>query len=284
MQTVGRILEGNNQNKLGLVYENIDSMPKCKVCGEPIGIKVNMVFGTRIYPRACRCKREFYKKQQVDDMNKQKQIRLKQIISNSMMNKEFSTWSLENWNHQLGNENLYKIAKEYVLKFSKMKKDNKGMLVYGKPGNGKTYFSACIANALLKISVPVICVGAIALTERISKSKRNWGEEGIFTVLNSLENADLLIIDDLGTEEDNKWTRAMIYQIIEKRNSVNLPVIITTNISIDDLKERYDYRTYSRLTSMCSFIRNTGGDIRKIQGMKKTDDFLKEIMEDKIMG
>ncbi|WP_246615174.1 hypothetical protein [Clostridium thailandense] len=67
--------------------------------------------------------------------------------------------------------------------------------------------------------IPVICVGAIALTERISQSKRTFGDDGIFTVLNALENADLLIIDDLGAEEDNKWTRAMVYQIIEKRNT-----------------------------------------------------------------
>ncbi len=284
MEAVSKILQENNQMKLGLVCKDIESIPKCKVCGEPIGIAVKMVFGTRIYPRACRCKREIHEKQQLEDKNKQKQIRLGQIIYNSMMNEKFGTWSLENWDHQLGNENLYKIAEEYILKFSKMKTDNKGMLIYGEPGNGKTYFSACIANGLLNKLIPVICVGAAVLTERINKSKRNWGEEGIFTVLNSLENADLLIIDDLGTEEDNKWTRAMIYQIIEKRNAVNLPIIITTNISIDELKERYDYRTYSRLTFMCSFIRNTGNDIRRIQGKEKTDNFLKEVMGDKIMG
>ncbi|SHI00115.1 DNA replication protein DnaC [Clostridium magnum DSM 2767] len=69
----------------------------------------------------------------------------------------------------------------------------------------------------------------------------------------------------------------MIYQIIDKRNSMNLPVIITTNITIEELKERYDDRTYSRLASMCSFIKNTGKDIRKIQGKEKTDRFIKEL-------
>lgn len=81
-----------------------------------------------------------------------------------------------------------------------MRESNQGILIYVEAGNGKTYFSASIANALLDKLVPVICVGTIALTERISQSKKNYGEEGIFTVLNALENADLLIIDDLGTE------------------------------------------------------------------------------------
>jgi len=93
----------------------------------------------------------------------------------------------------------------------------------------------------------------------------------------TLENADLLIIDNLRIEEDNKWTRAMIYQIINKRSTMNLPVIITTNITITELKERYDDRTYSRLASMCSFIKNNGEDIRKIQRKEKTDKFMKEL-------
>lgn len=284
MEPLKGVLEKSSQMELDSVCEGIYNIPKCEICGEPIGIALKLSFGTKIYPRACRCRREAYEKQQIEDKSRQKQNRLEQVISNSMMNKKFRTCTLENWNHGLGNENLYNIAKQYILRFPQMKIENKGMLIYGESGNGKTYFSACIANSLLDKLVPVICVGAIALTERIGQSKRTWGDEGIFTVLNTLENADLLIIDDLGTEEDNKWTRSMIYQIIDKRNTMNLPVIITTNITITELKERYDDRTYSRLASMCSFIKNTGKDIRKIQGKEKTDRFIKELMGDKVMG
>ncbi|WP_242957631.1 conserved phage C-terminal domain-containing protein [Clostridium cochlearium] len=255
-----------------------EEIERCKVCGEPVGILVNMVFGSRVYPRACRCRRESFRRQRIEEENREKQIRLQRVISNSLMNDSFRECTLENWDHSLGNEKLYGIAKEYVDKFPKMKRENQGILIYGEAGNGKTYFSFCIANALLNKLIPVMSVGAIGLVERISQSKRTWGEEGIFTVLNSLENADLLIIDDLGTEEDNRWTRAMMYQIIEKRNSTGLPIIITTNISINELKERYNDRTYSRLVSMCSFIRNTGRDIRKIQGKEKTERFLGDMV------
>jgi len=260
------------------VCKDINSIVKCEVCGEPTGRLVKTIFGEGVFPRVCKCKRDKLKKQQEEDENRQKQIRLDQVINNSMMNENFKTCNLKNWDHGIGNENLFRIATEYIAKFHEMKSNNYGMLVYGDCGNGKTYFSGCIANALISKLVPVVCVGVIALTERISKSKRNFGEEGIFTVLNALENADLLILDDLGTEEDNKWTRAMIYQVIEKRNSSKLPLIITTNMRIADLKERYDERTYSRLTDMCSFIRNTGGDIRKMQGKAKTEVFFKKVM------
>lgn len=281
MRQVKGILKNSSKRESDLVCKDLKIIAKCKNCGEPIGKIVNTVYGAAVYPRACKCKREKLKKQQEEDENRQKQIRLNKIIVNSMMNENFKTYNLENWNHDLGNENLFNIAKEYVAKFREMKINNHGMLIYGDPGNGKTYFSGCIANAILSKLVPVVCVGAIALTERINKTKRYWGDEGIFTVLNTLGNADLFILDDLGTEEDNKWTRAMIYQIIEKRNSSKLPLIITTNMTISDLRERYDERTFSRLTDMCSFIRNTGNDIRKIQGKAKTEIFLKKVMKEK---
>ncbi|NEZ85864.1 AAA family ATPase [Clostridium botulinum] len=258
--------------------DQIEEIPDCEICGEPTGALVKTAFGYILGPRACKCKRDKLKAMEIEEKNKEKQIRLQRVLKNSMMNNKFKTWTLENWDHDVGNQKLYRIAEEYVNSFAKRKKKNQGILLYGNPGNGKTYFSASIANELLNKLIPVICVGSIALIERISQSQRNWGNQGIFTVLNTLENADLLVIDDLGTEPDNKWTRSMIYQIIEKRNSTGLPVIITTNISIDELKERYDDRTYSRLVKMCSFIRNTGTDIRKIQGKEKTENFLEELL------
>lgn len=279
MEAVRNVLKNSKMEDLDLQCKDLDNIPICKICGEPLGKVVKMPFGTKVYPRACKCKRESFKKEQIESENREKQLSLQRIIKNSMMNDKFKTCTLKNWNHSIGNEKLFDIASGYINKFSKMKEENQGMLLYGEPGNGKTYFSACIANELLNKYIPVICVGAIALIERISQSQRTWGDEGIFTVLNSLENADLLIIDDLGTEADNKWTRAMMYQVIEKRNSTELPIIITTNIGINELKERYDDRTYSRLSAMCSFIRNTGQDIRKIQGKDKTDKFLSELFK-----
>jgi len=264
---------------LGLRYDKSYHIEKCVICGEDLKVVLMTAFGIKIYPRNCKCKRYEYKMRINKEKTKEKQIRVRRIISNSMMSKTFRSYTFKNWDHNVGNEKLFKIGRSYVKNFAYMKRENQGILIYGQPGNGKTFFSACIANALLKKMVSVICVGAIALVERINESKKNWGDEGIFTVLNALDNADLLIIDDFGTEMDNKWTRAIMYQVIEKRNSSNLPVIITTNIDINNIKERYDYRTYSRLSQMCTFIQNCGEDIRKIHGKHKTSEFLNEIKE-----
>lgn len=278
MDKIKTILEKSKMMDLDLKcnYE----IPKCPLCGEPIGKVVKTAVGTIIGPRACKCRREELNKKNIESRNLEKQIRLKQVIKNSLISKSFRKNTFKNWNHYLANERLYKIGKKYVENFNKMKENNQGILVYGNSGNGKTYFSACIANYLLDKLIPVMCIGAIGLTEKISESKKSFGDSGIFKILNNLDNADLLIIDDLGTEPDNKWTRSMIYQIIEKRNESKIPLIITTNIKLNELKERYDERTYSRLIKMCRFIENTSNDIRKIQGREQTSMF-KKILESK---
>ncbi|WP_242954805.1 ATP-binding protein [Clostridium massiliodielmoense] len=278
MEKIGLTLKKSKMTELGSRYSEKDII-RCPICGDPINKIVKMHFGEILVPVNCRCKSEKIRQREIKEQNNEKQTRLKRILSNSMMNEKFKKCTLENWDHAIGNEKLFKIANYYINNFKKMKEENKGLLIHGEPGNGKTYSAACIANKLLAKQIPTTCIGAVALIERIEKSKKLWGDEaGIFTVLNTLQNADLLIIDDLGTEPDIPWTRSMLYQIIEKRNSSELPIIITTNIRIDELKERYDYRTYSRLTEMCSFIGNTGNDIRKIKGREKTSNFLKELL------
>lgn len=251
----------------------------CPVCGEPLGKLVKMPFGEIVGPRACKCKRDKTSKEKAENDAREKQGRLQAIIKNSMMNENFKKCTFKAWDHSKGIERLYKAGLTYVNNFQEYKQQNQGLLIYGNPGNGKTYFSACVANELIKRIIPVICVSSIALIERINESRNNYGNEGIFTVLNSLNNADLLILDDLGTETDTKWTRSMMYQIIEKRYSSNLPIIITTNISLTELRDRYDDRVCSRLNKMCTFFNNTGKDIRKEEGKEKTQEFLKELFK-----
>lgn len=275
MEKLTEVLKNSKKAEMGLQSE----IKTCPKCGEPLGRLVKMPFGEIVGPRACKCKRDKMAKEKIENEAKEKQIRLQRVIKNSLMNSKLRTWTFENWDHNKVNEKFFQLGTKYVEKFQEMKANNQGLLIHGDPGNGKTYLTAAIANELLKRYVPVICVGSIALTERIAESKRSYGDEGIFTVLNSLENADLLIIDDLGTEPDNRWTRSMIYQIIDKRDNSNLPLIVTTNISMDQLKDRYDDRTYSRLTQMCSFIRNTGKDLRQQEGKEKTQKFLQDLFK-----
>lgn len=229
------------------------------------------------FPCLCSCgvKRREEEKERFQNMNKQK--RLERIIDNSLMDEQFKTCTFENWDHKLGNEKMFKIGKGYADNFQKCKNKNTGLLIYGAPGNGKTFLSACITNELMKKLIPVVCVSVIALLQRIQKTFNKFEKEEAETVLSSLDNADLLILDDLGTENMSEWSVSMIYHIIDSRARLKKPLIITTNIDLEEIKERYDKRTYDRITELCTQIKNEGSSIRQIKGKSKAKEF-KEIL------
>lgn len=175
------------------------------------------------------------------------------------------------------------LGKRYVENFKECKEQGLGLLIYGEPGNGKTFLSSCIANELLKRYIPVICVGINVLLSRIQETYNRFGGEAQADVIRGLCNADLLIIDDLGAEHCNDWSRTMVYNIIDSRYRSKLPLIITSNLNINPqqsdgvLAQIYTRRTEDRILEMCTPVMNTSKSIR-IEEAKKKTDLLKKIL------
>ncbi len=249
----------------------------CHKCGEPINKQVKIFNRNLVVPVNCKCKREENKRKEIEEKNKEKQIRLEQIINNSLMDKKFRNSTFKNWDFKKGTKKMYELGTEYVANFSEMKEKTVGMLIFGEPGNGKTFTTACIANELIARLTPVICVSINALLERIKDTYNRFGNEGEHTVLKGLANADLLIIDDLGTEQSTDWSRTRIYNILDSRYRNELPLIVTTNLPLTELQNRYEKRTYDRLLEMCTPVKNDGNSIRTEKAKEKTQ-ILKELL------
>ncbi len=145
-------------------------------------------------------------------------------------------------------ENLQKIA-EILTKWSDKYPNNakNNIIIAGKTGVGKTYLSSCLANEFMKKDKNVCFVSAFDLNESFlkyhtsfDKDKSSWLEPFI--------GADILFIDDLGTEPVLKnVTKNYLYLIISERERFNRPIVITTNLMLDELNNRYDERICSRL-------------------------------------
>ena len=72
----------------------------------------------------------------------------------------------------------------------------------------------------------------------------------------------LLIIDDLGRELNTPHNRSVFYQIVNYRYEHNTPLVITTNLDVQELCMRYDEAVFSRLAEMCDFVFMKGSDYR----------------------
>lgn len=272
MEAIKTTLEKNLDNK-ELEY----NLKVCPVCGKPKNMIVEIFNKKMVVPVACSCRqKEILQKEQIQ-LNREKQIRAQRIIKTSLITDEFRKKTFDDWDFSLGTKKLYTIGSKYAFKFKKMKEENIGLLIYGEPGNGKTYTAAAIANELLNKLIPVVCVSINALLDRIKETYNKWGTEGEDTILKSLENADLLIIDDLGTEQNTDWTRTKIYNILDSRYRNGLPLIITTNLPLTELQNRYEKRTYDRILEMCTPVLNDGKSIRVEKAKEKTKK-LKELL------
>lgn len=260
----------------GLDYDT--TIKVCEKCGDPIQKDIVILNVLRRVPIVCSCRKKELEQKAIEDENKEKQIRLNSIFKNSLMDEKFKQCTFENWNHDIGSEKIFNICSKYASNFTKAKEDNLGLMLYGEPGNGKTHAVSCIANYLMLRGIPTICVSINKMLERIKETYSSYGKEGEETVLKSLSNADLLIIDDLGTEQKNEWSAAKIYNIMDSRYRNGLPTIITTNINLKDLENMYQKRAYDRLMEMCTPVLSDGKSIRAQKGKEKTE-LLKRLIE-----
>lgn len=231
----------------------------------------------------CKCERERYHAREYKEQAEQKQIQLQKLLKNSLMDRKFLSSTFKNWNFQCGSKQIYDLGKRYVTNFKECKTQGIGLLIYGLPGNGKTYLVSSIANELLKQYIPVVCASINAILRQIQTCYRDRSNNTPETIINGLNQACLLIIDDLGAEQQTEWSKSMIYSLIDARYRRGLPLMITSNLNINPqetnsiLAEMYDRRTESRILEMCTPIHFTGKDIRIDESKKKTEK-LKKIL------
>jgi DNA replication protein DnaC len=138
------------------------------------------------------------------------------------------------------------------------------IFIAGPIGVGKTHLTRCMANEFIKNGKLTIFTTALNLSFDFKTFNKNLDEE----VLRKYLSADVLFIDDLGTEPLFKnITVEYLYLIINERKVKNKKTIISSNLSLDDIRERYEERIFSRIadrkTSINIFINGQDRRIKK---------------------
>lgn len=156
---------------------------------------------------------------------------------------------------------ILNVAKSFVSDFGD---DFTNLLLYGDTGVGKTFLSHCIARELFETGHMVLYLSSIGLFEILEA--RQFDKELRYSDKNAMQSfimdSDLLIIDDLGTELTNGFISSELYHVIEDRLEKKKPTIISTNLSIRELNDRYSERFFSRIMSNYKPLKLIGNDIR----------------------
>jgi DNA replication protein DnaC len=137
------------------------------------------------------------------------------------------------------------------------------LLFMGNAGVGKTFLTNCIAKELIDRYVSVIYLSSQDLFDILSRYKFNRdAEDETEETYHHILDCDMLIIDDLGTEMNNTFVSSQLFYCVDKRISLGRGTIISTNLSLDILRDRYSERVLSRIISNYTCYPLYGADIR----------------------
>lgn len=155
-------------------------------------------------------------------------------------------------------ERNLKICRTYALTFA----PNAGNLLFvGGTGLGKTFLSACIARAVADRGYSVVYESAGHLFGKLEQAKFSPSEETRREAAR-FTDCDLLILDDLGTEMPGQFVTAAFYTLLNDRILAGKPMVISTNLNIDEAARRYSPQIASRLQGSFQGLTFVGEDIR----------------------
>ena len=268
-QTVPRIPENTEDyyDENGLLY-----CGKCQTPKEAFFAKGIALMGKNKHPIECSCQRTEREKQEAL-ISQQKHLDLvRRLKADGFSDSAMLDWTFENDN---GRSPQMHHAHRYVEQWQTMRAENIGLLLWGGVGTGKSFLAGCIANALMEQEVPVCMTNFAHALNELNNSFSGRNE-----VVDRLCRYPLLIIDDFGMERGTEYALEQIYNIIDSRYRNRKPLIVTTNLTLDEIRHPQDTahaRIYDRLLEMCVPVSCIGVSFRKEIAQEKLER-LKELI------
>ena len=143
------------------------------------------------------------------------------------------------------------------------------MILWGEVGTGKSYLAGCIANALMEKEDSVCMTNFALILNDLAASYKDRNE-----YISHLCSFPLLILDDFGMERGTEYGLEQIYNVIDGRYRSTKPLIVTTNLTLEELQNPEDTahaRIYDRLIEMCTPVCIAGENFRKAKAREKME-------------
>ena len=238
-----------------------DGLIYCSKCHTPRQKRIE-VSGKTIEPRCmCACQTEDYDRREQERKHREF---LDIVAKNRSIGLPDSSLRKHTFENDLGyNPKQMRMAKRYVQHWEELRKNASGLLLWGDVGTGKSFIAGCIANALLDKGVPVIMTNFARLLNKLTDMYA--GDRNAY--IDSFKRYPLMIIDDLGVERNSEFAREQVFSVIDSRYRSELPMIVTTNLTLEELQHPEDLsrsRIYDRVLERCLPIRVNDQNIREL--------------------
>ena len=227
-------------------YTGEDGLLYCGKCRKPkeayFAPDKAAIFGRDRHPAECDCQRAAREEREAAEKQRRHLDTVEELKRRGFTDPTMRDWTFENDN---GRNPQAGIARRYVEHWEDMRTDNIGCLFWGGVGTGKSF-------------------------------------EGRNEYISRLCRYPLLILDDFGMERGTEYGLEQVFNVIDSRYRSGKPLIVTTNLTLDDLHNPEDTahsRIYDRLLSMCVPVRFTGDNFRQETAQRKMESMKKLITD-----
>lgn len=235
----------------GDTYTGEDGLLYCSRCHTQRQARIQIFGNATVVPCICQCMSEQMQAEEAEKKRREKESRLDRYRMLGFDNETMRGYTFAN--DDGGQPQLKNAMMAYVEHFPELRKSGKGLLLWGDVGGGKTFYAACIVNALIDRGYPCLMTNFARLSNQISAT---WTDKQEY--IDSLSRFSLVAIDDLGVERDTEYMNETVTTVIDSLYRAGVPMIITTNHTPKSLTDEMDIRkrrVYDRILERCMPIK-----------------------------
>ena len=244
---------------LGLPEDALDDKPACSKCGDTGWRGAQM----------CDCLKKLCAQEQIQELSKLLDLGEQSFDTFSLDYYSPLPWSGEALSPRENMEFIFDVCSSYARRFGKFYFRN--LFLTGAPGLGKTFLSACIARTVAEKGFSVVYDTAVNVFARFEEQKfaRDRLEAGeARDETRRYLGCDLLILDDLGSELTTPFVQSALYTLVNSRLTADKGTVISSNLSMDQVRQRYTPQIASRLEGEYRVLPFYGEDIRLLRKQK----------------
>lgn len=240
-------------------YKGEDGLEYCNNCHTRVQCRVDFLGKEKIVCCICKCRNDWLEAQKKEKEQREFEDTVRDLRKMGFIDAPLRNCTFENADK--GSEVTLSPMHQYVDNFADFKRRGVGLLLYGRVGTGKTYAAACVANALID------CGHSVLMTNFMRVYNELQGKfDGRQEYLDRMNHFELLIIDDLAAERNTETMQELVFNVIDNRCRAQKPMIITTNLTAQELKNpqtQREARIYDRLIGCCVPVEINGSSHRR---------------------